>query len=55
MIKLLSDFSIIIFFLIPWCLGCAVILAVICELYTSWLWSGMDEEKRYDWIKISRW
>jgi hypothetical protein len=46
----------IVFFLIPWAIGWTVIAdKEVFGLFFSWLWSGMDEEKRYEWIKIARW
>jgi hypothetical protein len=45
----------IVFFLIPWAIGWTVIVDKIFGLFFSWLWFGMDKEKRYEWIKIARW
>jgi len=51
----MDNFTIIMFYFIPWLIGISVILGVIMELFSMWLWSGMDEEKRYEWLKISKW
>jgi len=45
----------IVFFLIPWAIGWTVIANKVFGLFFAWLWSGMDEEKRYEWLKISKW
>ena len=45
----------VIFLFIPWLIGCVIILYIVIEIFLSWLWFGMDEEKRYEWIKIAKW
>jgi len=39
----------------PWFFGLAMILTLIHEKYSNWLWKGMDSEKRYFYIKASKW
>lgn len=45
----------VIFLFIPWLIVCVVVISIVIEIFLSWLWFGMDEEKRYEWIKIAKW
>jgi hypothetical protein len=40
---------------IPWSIGISVVIGLIVETYWSWLWKGMDDEKRYETIRVARW
>jgi hypothetical protein len=40
---------------IPWSIGVSLIISLIANAYWSWLWKGMDDEKRYETIRVARW
>lgn len=41
--------------LIPWALGVSIIFLKIVYRYFNWLLDGMETEKRFYWIKMSKW
>ena len=45
----------ILFFITPWAIGVSCILDFLIKLYWNCLWKGMKEEKRYEYIKVSKW
>lgn len=45
----------VLFVLIPWALGIAIVLDIFFLYFWNKLWKGMEEEKRYMYIKIAKW
>lgn len=50
-----NDWPLLLIVAIPWLLGVAIIIDIICTMYTSWLWKGLEDEDRYFYIKASKW
>jgi hypothetical protein len=40
---------------IPWCWAVGVWIGLLIRAYWRNLWKGMDEEKRYEYVKVARW
>jgi len=47
--------SFIFLWLVPWAIGISLVVGEIINYFWSKLWKGMDEEKRYMWIKVAKW
>ena len=45
----------VLFVLIPWALGIAIVLDIFFLYFWNKLWKGMEEKKRYMYIKIAKW
>ena len=45
----------VLFVLIPWALGIAIVLDIFFLYFWNKLWKGMEEEKRYMYIKVAKW
>jgi hypothetical protein len=52
-----DSYELVLFCLLifPWFFGSAVMLTILHNKYSNWLWKGMDAEKRYFYIKASKW
>ena len=45
----------VLFVLIPWALGIAIVLDIFFLYFWNKLWKGMEKEKRYMYIKVAKW
>lgn len=39
----------------PWAVGISYLFAKAVTWYENWLWKGMNDEKRFTYIKVPRW